>query len=228
MISWLDPAAKPQFPPTGLALDEPAGLLAAGGRLSVDWLLLAYSRGIFPWFNEGEPILWWSPAPRTVLYPQAFHTSRSLARLHRQQRYRIDEDRDFSAVVQACAADRAGQRGTWINSQMRDAYLDMHHAGHAHSVECRAGDELVGGLYGIALGKVFFGESMFSRAANASKLCLKHLAESGRFEMIDCQLATDHLFSLGAEEIERAEFESALQHWTGQRDAISSAATTPR
>lgn len=214
MIPWLDPSASPHFPDTVTALEEPAGLLAAGGRLSVDWLLLAYSRGIFPWFNEGEPILWWSPAPRTVLYPDSFHTSRSLARLDRQQRYEFSANRDFEAVINACANDRKGQRGTWINSQMVDAYTDMHRAGYAHSIECRDGDELVGGLYGIALGKVFFGESMFSGVANASKLCLKHLVESGQYAMIDCQLATEHLQSLGAVQIERKIFEAALARWS--------------
>jgi leucyl/phenylalanyl-tRNA--protein transferase len=213
MIFWLDPESKPRFPQTARALDEPAGLLAAGGRLSVDWLLAAYSLGIFPWFSEGEPILWWSPAPRTVLYPAEFHASRSLRKLERQGRYRIEEDRDFDAVIRACAEDRPDQRGTWINAQMTEAYIEMHRAGFAHSVECYAGDRLVGGLYGIALGKVFFGESMFSRVPNASKLCLKHLADCGRFEMIDCQLPTGHLHSLGAREIDRAEFEAALSRW---------------
>jgi leucyl/phenylalanyl-tRNA--protein transferase len=215
MIPWLDPALKPHFPATSTALAEPAGLLAAGGQLGVDWLLLAYRNGIFPWFNEGEPILWWSPAPRTVLYPAHFHASRSLRKLERQARYRITEDQRFDAVVAACAAARAGQRGTWINSQMIDAYGRMHRAGHAHSIECLEGDELVGGLYGIAIGRVFFGESMFSLRDNASKLCLQHLAGCGRYELIDCQLPTAHLHSLGALEIGRDEFDAALARWTG-------------
>ena len=215
MIPWLDPASVPTFPATATALDEPAGLLAAGGRLNVDWLLAAYRRGIFPWFNQGEPILWWSPAPRTVLFPDDFHQSKSLRKVVRKQRYRVSENSDFEAVIDACArAPRPGQQGTWINAQMVDAYIAMHRAGFARSIECREGDELVGGLYGIALGKVFFGESMFSRAANASKLCLRHLVDSGRFEMIDCQLPTPHLHSLGAREISRDEFESALARWT--------------
>jgi leucyl/phenylalanyl-tRNA--protein transferase len=214
MIPWLDPASSPHFPRTSSALTDPPGLLAGGGRLSVDWLLLAYRHGIFPWFSEGEPILWWSPAPRTVLYPREFHTSKSLRKLVGQQRYQVSEDRNFEAVIRACADDRPGQRGTWINAQMVDAYIAMHRAGYAHSIECRDGDELLGGLYGIALGKVFFGESMFSRAANASKLCLKHLAECGRFVLIDCQLPTAHLHSLGAREIDRHEFETALARWT--------------
>ena len=214
MITWLDPAARPHFPETSETLDEPAGLLAAGGRLSVDWLLLAYRNGIFPWFNEGEPILWWSPAPRTVLYPDHFHCSKSLLKLSRRQRFRITEDEHFDDVVNACAADRPGQQGTWINPLMIDAYTRLHRAGYAHSVECLDGDTLVGGLYGVALGRVFFGESMFSHSANASKLCLKHLAECGRFELIDCQMPTDHLRSLGAEEIGRDVFEAALRRWT--------------
>ncbi|MDC1286968.1 leucyl/phenylalanyl-tRNA--protein transferase [Gammaproteobacteria bacterium] len=213
MISWLDPASKPHFPETSSALEEPAGLLAAGGQLSVDWLLLAYSHGIFPWFNHGEPILWWSPAPRTVLYPQDFHLSKSLRKLARQDRYQLTENCDFKAVVEACAANRPGQRGTWINLQMIDAYCAMHRAGFAHSIECRAGDELVGGLYGVVIGRVFFGESMFSRVANASKLCIKHLVDSNRFELIDCQLPTDHLHSLGACEVNRTEFETTLARW---------------
>lgn len=214
MIPWLDPNAAPGFPDTRLALGEPAGLLAAGGSLDIDWLLVAYRQGIFPWFGENEPVLWWSPAPRTVLYPKRFHTSRSLARLARQRRYRISEDEDFAAVIRACAGERRQQPGTWINSQMIDAYIAMHRAGFAHSLECwNADGELVGGLYGIGLKRVFFGESMFSLEANCSKLCLKHLVESGNYQMIDCQLPTGHLHSLGAIEIERSEFEAALNRW---------------
>jgi leucyl/phenylalanyl-tRNA--protein transferase len=214
MIPWLDASLAPQFPDTELVLAEPAGLLAAGGSLAVEWLLVAYRQGIFPWFSENEPILWWSPAPRTVLYPDRFHQSRSLQKLARQQRYRITEDQDFEAVIEACADYREGQNGTWINTQMIDAYIDMHRAGFAHSIECRRDGELVGGLYGIALGRVFFGESMFSREANTSKLCLKHLADCGRYEMIDCQLPTGHLKSLGAIEISREAFENSLNRWT--------------
>ncbi len=213
MIPWLEPTANPHFPDTASALVEPAGLLAAGGRLDVEWLLVAYRQGIFPWFSENEPILWWCPAPRTVLYPNRFYQSKSLQKLARQQRYRITVDQDFEAVIEACAGDRKGQSGTWINSQVIDAYIDMHEAGFAHSIECRHGDELVGGLYGIALGRVFFGESMFSHVANASKLCLKYLVDSEDYEMIDCQLPTGHLHSLGAIEISREEFESALNRW---------------
>ena len=213
MIPWLEPGANPHFPDTTSALAEPAGLLAAGGKLSVEWLLAAYRQGIFPWFSEHEPILWWSPAPRTVLYPENFYQSRSLQKLARQQRFQLSRNQDFGAVIQACAEDRQGQTGTWINAQMIEAYIDMHQAGFAHSIECWRDDELVGGLYGIALGKVFFGESMFSREANTSKLCLKHLVDSGRYQVIDCQMPTQHLKSLGAVEISREEFENALNRW---------------
>jgi leucyl/phenylalanyl-tRNA--protein transferase len=214
MIPWLDSDAAPYFPDTASVLAEPAGLLAAGGSLDVDWLLVAYRQGIFPWFNENEPILWWSPAPRTVLYPDRFHQSKSLQKLARQQRYQLTENQDFRAVIEACAGEREDQQGTWINGQMIEAYVDMHRAGFAHSVECRRDGELVGGLYGIALGQVFFGESMFSREPNTSKLCLKHLVDSGRYQMIDCQLPTGHLRSLGAIEISREKFENALDRWT--------------
>lgn len=214
MIPWLDPDLKPHFPDTASALSEPAGLLAAGGSLAIEWLLVAYRQGIFPWFSENEPILWWSPAPRTVLYPDRFHQSRSLQKLVRQQRFQLTRNQDFEAVILACADNREGQDGTWINSQMIDAYREMHAAGFAHSVECWQQDRIVGGLYGISLGKVFFGESMFSKAANASKLCLKTLVDSTDYEMIDCQLPTSHLHSLGAIDISREEFESSLDRWT--------------
>ena len=214
MIPWLEPTSRPYFPQTSTALEEPAGLLAAGGGLSTEWLLLAYQHGIFPWFNQGEPILWWSPAPRTVLYPEEFHLSKSLRKLARQERYQVTSNTDFAAVIDACAANRPGQQGTWINTQMIDAYIEMHNAGFAHSIECRDGDRLVGGLYGIGIGRVFFGESMFSLVTNASKLCFKHLAECAKYDMIDCQLPTDHLHSLGAREIPRDEFEASLIRWT--------------
>lgn len=214
MIPWLDPDAAPYFPDTASALDDPPGLLAAGGRLSVEWLLVAYRQGIFPWFSANEPILWWSPAPRSVLFPERFHQSRSLRKLARQQRYQITEDQDFAAVIKACAGERSGQNGTWITGRMINAYSDMFAAGFAHSIECRERGKLVGGLYGIGLGRVFFGESMFSHAPNASKLCLKHLVDDGRYELIDCQMSTPHLESLGAVEISRDEFETALNRWT--------------
>ncbi len=214
MIKWLDPNEPPHFPQTNSALEEPDGLLAAGGKLSVEWLQAAYRQGIFPWFSDGEPILWWSPAPRTVVYPEEFHCSKSLSKLARGQRYRVSQNDNFEAVVRACAAQRKDQSGTWINSQMIDAYIAMHAAGFAESIECYRDEALVGGLYGVVLGQVFFGESMFSLEANTSKLCLKNLTESNRFKLIDCQMATPHLDSLGAREIDREDFEKALNQWT--------------
>ena len=211
MIPWLDPGNPPYFPDTATALDEPRGLLAAGGKLTVEWLLVAYRQGIFPWFSDKEPILWWSPAPRTVIFPHSFHASKSLNKLCRQNRYRITQNQAFKSVIQQCAAPRNSQPGTWIVKDMVNAYIKMHEAGFAHSIECwDAANKLVGGLYGISLGKVFFGESMFSLEPNTSKLCLKYLLESGSYQLIDCQLPTDHLALLGATEIVRDEFERLL------------------
>jgi leucyl/phenylalanyl-tRNA--protein transferase len=211
MIPWLDPDSPPYFPDTATALQEPRGLLAAGGKLSIDWLLVAYRQGIFPWFSHQEPILWWTPAPRTVIFPEDFHSSKSLNKLWRQDRYKITQNQAFQSVIKQCAAPRDGQPGTWIVEDMVDAYIAMHQAGFAHSIECwDAEGELKGGLYGISLGKAFFGESMFSLEANTSKLCLKYLVDSGRYQLIDCQLPTDHLALLGAVEIDRDEFERLL------------------
>jgi leucyl/phenylalanyl-tRNA--protein transferase len=215
MIHWLDPDKPPYFPDTSEALQEPRGLLAAGGKLSLEWLLVAYRQGIFPWFSANEPILWWSPAPRTVLLPENFHLSKSLNKLSRQNRYRLSQNQAFEKVIRECAAPRDDYPGTWIVKDMIEAYIEMHRAGFANSIECwDANDQLVGGLYGITLGKVFFGESMFSKAANTSKLCLKFLLESGIYELIDCQLATEHLTSLGTIEMNREEFESMLDQYT--------------
>ncbi|MFT4606767.1 MAG: leucyl/phenylalanyl-tRNA--protein transferase [Gammaproteobacteria bacterium] len=214
MIPWLDPNQAPFFPDTSLALNEPNGLLAGGGALSVDWLLAAYSHGIFPWFSDNEPILWWTPAPRTILLPENFHLSKSLRKLIRQQSYRITQNLAFPSVIRHCAETREDQAGTWIVDPMINAYLAMHWAGYAHSIECwDADDQLVGGLYGISLGNVFFGESMFSRVSNASKLCLHHLIHSGSYALIDCQMATSHLMSLGAIEVDRGQFEAMLSRF---------------
>jgi leucyl/phenylalanyl-tRNA--protein transferase len=214
MIPWLDPKQPPSFPETSSALNEPNGLLAAGGALNVEWLLEAYSHGIFPWFSDDEPILWWTPAPRTILLPKNFHISKSLRKLIRQQTYRITQNHAFPSVIRHCAKTREDQAGTWIVDPMVDAYIAMHQAGNAHSIECwNANDELVGGLYGISLGKVFFGESMFSRVNNASKLCLHQLTLSGSYTLIDCQMATSHLMSLGAIEVDRAQFEAMLNRF---------------
>lgn len=195
------------------------GLLAVGGDLSPERLQCAYSCGIFPWFEEGQPILWWSPDPRCVLYPEQFKTSRSLRKAIQRASFSITYDHSFELVIAACAAPREQQAGTWITSDMFDAYCRLHEIGCAHSVEVWQNNELVGGLYGISLGRVFYGESMFSHVSNASKYALKNLCEElteKRYHLIDCQVESDHLLSLGAQTISRAQFinemESALQY----------------
>lgn len=207
MIPLLGPADP--FPPVERALRRPSGLLAAGGDLSPDRLREAYRRGIFPWYGPGEPILWWSPDPRMVLAPGEMRVPRSLAKAVRNRPHELRIDSAFRQVVQACAAPRNGQEGTWIAPEMIDAYCRLHALGLAHSVEIWVGGELAGGLYGVALGRVFFGESMFSRARDASKMALFHLAqrlEAAGFGLIDCQMSTPHLASMGAREIPRAQF----------------------
>lgn len=208
-IAWLQAGDPPEaFPPVEQALREPAGLLAAGGDLTPERLAAAYGRGIFPWYSEGEPILWWSPDPREVLFPAELHRSRSLARTLRRQAFRITRDTDFAGVVAACAATRA-VRGTWITPEMQAAYLQLHQRGLAHSVEVRAGDELVGGLYGVRSGRVFSGESMFSRRDDASKAALAWLADwcpAAGIELIDCQMPSAHLRSLGSRPIPRSQY----------------------
>jgi leucyl/phenylalanyl-tRNA--protein transferase len=207
MIPWL--MREDPFPPPERALAEPNGLLAVGGDLSLARLLEAYRQGIFPWFGRGEPILWWSPDPRMVLLPEAFRLSRSLARRLRRGDFQVRADTAFERVMQACAEPRPGQPGTWIGTEMRVAYGELHRLGHAHSVETWRGDELVGGLYGVAIGRAFYGESMFSRASDASKVALAQLVAQLRrwgFGLIDCQMETAHLASLGARPIPRAEF----------------------
>lgn len=201
------------FPPLDKALIEPNGLLAAGGDLSPERLLAAYRQGVFPWFNEDDPILWWSPDPRMVLFPSELKVSRSLNKTLKKVSYEIRSDSEFSQVMQACAEPRKGQSGTWIHPEMIAAYVALHELGLAHSVEMWKNDLLVGGLYGIALGKMFFGESMFSRETDASKITFVHLVrqlESWGFGMIDCQMKTSHLASLGAREIPRKEFSQKL------------------
>ena len=220
MIAWLDPSQPPQFPDTQTAQDEPNGLLAAGGSLDVEWLLAAYRRGIFPWFNENEPILWWTPAPRTVLFPEKLHISRSFRKFLKKQLYHITVDQRFNEVMQACAEPRPGQPGSWISPQMVQAYTALFDAGYAHSWECwDENDILVGGLYGVSIGQVFFGESMFSRAPNASKCCLKALVDTACYRLIDCQMDTPYLISMGAENISRKQFESLLQRYSGSLPA---------
>lgn len=211
MLAWLQPGAA--FPPLENALTEPPGLLAAGGELSPQRLIDAYSKGIFPWYNEGDPVLWWSPDPRMVLFPRELKISRSLAKRLRRKDYEVRLDTAFVAVMQACAEPRDGQAGTWITRDVIAGYSRLHELGFAHSVETWVENELVGGLYGVALGRAFYGESMFTRITDASKIAFAHLVrqlESWQFGIIDCQMRTAHLASLGAREIPRAEFRRSL------------------
>jgi leucyl/phenylalanyl-tRNA--protein transferase len=212
MIPWLRPGSP--FPSPTSALAEPNGLLAAGGDLSPRRILAAYRRGIFPWYSPGEPILWWSPDPRMVLFPTEFKISRSLARTLRSAAYQVRLDTAFADVIAACAeTPRAGQSGTWITGEMQAAYRRLHELGYAHSVEVTMDGQLVGGLYGMALGRVFYGESMFAWRSDASKIALAHLcAHLNRkgFGIIDCQMETAHLASLGARPIPRREFMALL------------------
>lgn len=219
-LMWLDPSMV-GFPPTSQALDEPNGLLAAGGALTPQWLLCAYQRGIFPWYNKGDPILWWSPAPRMVIYPKDLHISRSLRKAINKTNYTVTINHDFNGVISACSEPRPSQTSeshgddTWISPDMLKAYNRLHRLGYAHSVEVWQENILVGGLYGLALGQVFFGESMFSRISNASKIAISHLAyhlvELG-YQLIDCQVHNPHLESLGGVEIERELFEKILEN----------------
>jgi leucyl/phenylalanyl-tRNA--protein transferase len=202
------------FPPVESALESPNGLLAAGGDLAPGRLLAAYRKGIFPWFSENQPILWWSPDPRTVLLPSELKISRSLAKTLRNTTYSIRFDSDFDAIIEACAAPRKGQPGTWISGEMRSAYRRLHDLGHAHCVETWIDGRLAGGLYGVALGRAFFGESMFSRVRDASKLALAALTshlQLKNFGVIDCQVHTDHLASLGARSLPRRQFSELLE-----------------
>jgi leucyl/phenylalanyl-tRNA--protein transferase len=200
------------FPPPALAEED--GLLAVGGDLSVPRLLLAYQHGIFPWYSPGEPILWWSPNPRLVLFPEEFHLSKRLGRTIRQQVFSITFDADFSGVINQCANLRLdGGEGTWLDEAMIEAYCKLHELGHAHSVECRQEGKLVGGLYGVSLGAAFFGESMFSLVRDSSKVALAGLVERLKgwdFGLIDCQVGTGHLQRLGAREIPGEEFSARL------------------
>jgi leucyl/phenylalanyl-tRNA--protein transferase len=221
MIPWL--CSTDPFPPIEQALREPEGLLAAGADLSPARLLDAYSHGIFPWFNAGDPVLWWSPDPRMVLFPAELKVSRSLRKTLKKDLYEIRTDTAFRRVMESCAAPRQGQSGTWISPYMIAAYCRLHELGHVHSVEAWSGGELVGGLYGVAIGRVFFGESMFARAPDASKIALVHLTRQLQrwgFGMIDCQMSTPHLASLGAREIPRAEFGQRLAELVNYPDIV--------
>jgi len=221
-ITWLQPEGdRDWFPPLDQALDEPEGLLAAGGDLSPTRLVAAYRRGIFPWYSAGQPVLWWSPNPREILVPGEFKQSRSLTKTLRNRGFEVDFDRDFAGVVDACAARREHSPGTWITPEMHSAYCALHSEGRAHSVEVRLQGELVGGLYGVLMGRVFFGESMFSRERDASKVALAHLVARGivaGLQLIDCQLPTAHLRSLGSRPMPRAEFSRRVGEATAGPD----------
>ncbi len=207
---WISPTDTHQtFPDVSQALREPDGLLAAGGDLSPERIMAAYRQGIFPWYSEDQPILWWSPDPRTVLFPAHLKISRSLRKTLRKQRFKMTLDLAFEQVVNACAAPRLDEQGTWITSDMAAAYAQLHQRGYAHSAECWQDGKLVGGLYGIAIGRVFFGESMFSTVSDASKVAFCHLVrqlQAWEFDLIDCQVHSDHLASLGAEKMPRYTF----------------------
>ena len=203
MLAWLE--SKDPFPPVERALKNPNGLLAAGGELSVERLLEAYRRGVFPWYSGGEPVLWWSPDPRMVLYCAELKVSRSLAKNVRNKGYEVRIDTDFAAVLEGCSE----RPQTWLGGDMKKAYLRLHRSGYAHSFEAWHEGELVGGLYGVAIGRMFYGESMFSRATDASKVALVALVRELRargFPLIDCQMHTPLLASLGAREIPRRSF----------------------
>lgn len=223
MIQWLH--RDTPFPPLEFALEQPNGLLAVGGDLSPERLLTAYRNGIFPWYSDGDPILWWSPDPRMVLFPGELRVTRSLAKVLRNRPYEVRFDTAFDRVIGACAEPRAHQPGTWITAEIRAAYNELHARGYAHSIETWIDGELAGGLYGVALGGVFFGESMFARVRDASKIAVVHLVQhlqARGFGMIDCQMHTDHLASLGARQIDRDTFLLRL------RELLDYPATTGR
>jgi leucyl/phenylalanyl-tRNA---protein transferase len=235
VIHWLRPGES--FPPIEQALTDPNGLLAAGGDLSPERLLAAYRHGVFPWYSDGQPILWWSPDPRMVLFVDEFKVSRTLRRTVSRLRFDVRVDTAFRSVIEGCAAPSDTRSGTWITPRMVDAYTRLHRLGYAHSVEAWADGALVGGLYGVAIGRMFFGESMFARVTDASKVALVHLAEMLRrldMPLIDCQQQTSHLARLGARPIPRRVFAEALARLvhspqaTGTWSAAEPAALTHR
>lgn len=209
-IIWLAEDFKGPFPSPSLALIEPDGLLAAGANLKPETLLQAYSQGIFPWYSKGQPILWWSPNPRCVLHPEKFHISRSFRRTLNQKPFEIRVNTAFRGIMQACAQPRPDQDGTWILSEIIDAYCALHESGKALSVECWFNDKLVGGVYGIFVNDIFFGESMFSQMKDASKVAMHYICTTIKPRLIDAQVESEHLLSLGAEVINRHEFISEI------------------
>lgn len=214
MLTALNPLLPDQaFPPVENALDDPDGLLAVGGCLSPNRIINAYRHGIFPWFSPDQPILWWSPNPRLILVPGNLKLSRSLKKKIRKGVFSVTHDTAFEAVVEACSGPRQDQTETWITEEMKKAYNKLHHMGYAHSIEAWHHDQMVGGLYGISIGRVFFGESMFHWRTDASKVAFAYLVDvlvKWHYQLIDCQVHTNHLISLGAEEISRNQFTSLL------------------
>jgi len=210
------------FPDVSAALSEPDGLLMAGGNLSPQRLIKAYRSGIFPWYEEGEPILWWSPDPRCILWPEKIRITRSLAKTIRNGKYEITDNLAYREVMKQCGAPRVNSDGTWVTNDMIEAYCKLHEFGFARSLEVWMGPNLVGGLYGIELGRVFIGESMFSRERDASKVALVHLAQSGKYDLIDCQLENPHLVSMGCETISRSDYISFLSRHGNIDDATFS------
>jgi len=231
---WLEPN-NCQFPDSRLALQEPNGLLAVGGSLSPETLLLAYRQGIFPWYSDGQPILWWSPDPRTVLFPEQLHISRSLTKTLKNKHFDVTFNQVFERVIRACAAPRVSDQnvdeaGTWITTAIIAAYTRLHRLGYAHSVEVWSAGTLVGGLYGLALGQVFFGESMFHRQRDASKVGFVHLVKhllDQNVRVIDCQQSTRHLASLGATDISRSHFIKLLQRYCNESRLILPSRSSP-
>lgn len=222
-LTWIDPGRLLPFPAVERAMRDPDGLLAFGGDLSPRRLLMAYQAGVFPWYNQGQPILWWSPDPRSVLFPARLKISRSLRKTLRNTRYQVTLDSALAQVIAACAEPRDADGGTWITLEMQRAYLRLHELGHAHCVECWHDGELSGGLYGVAIGGVFFGESMFSRRRDASKIAFVHLVRqlmAWDFRLIDCQVHNPHLQSLGAERIARTEFMRLLEEYRELPDRV--------
>ena len=218
-LTWLPPDEETPFPPLEAALEHPNGLLAAGGTLSSTRLLSAYCQGIFPWYSEGQVILWWSPDPRMVLFPDQLKIQRSASRKLRSGLFRFTADAAFADVLRGCAAPRRGQEDTWITSAMETAYIRLHALGHAHSIEVWKDDDLVGGLYGVAMGGVFFGESMFSGVSDASRMALAQLCrfmQQRGSALIDCQVYSSHLESLGAVEIPRTRFVRLLDRYCAE------------
>ncbi len=217
MLYWIaENRISKEFPDVNLALAEPDGLLAIGGDLNPNRLLEAYRKGIFPWYSETQPIMWWSPDPRCVLLPDELIISRSLKKSLRKHDYKVTFNQRFHEVVKSCAEPRLDSSGTWITQAIMKNYQSLHASGYAHSVECWQNGDLVGGLYGVAIGQIFFGESMFSRKTDASKICLAHLVHLLKTQgctLIDCQVYSEHLASLGARTIPRDEFSNILNQF---------------